>query len=77
MTRKYTDEEVQDLAASYALGILSREEKAKFEAMLKKDSRASLHLEYFKEIMEDLAYNTEPEEEPRGLEERFFAQVDE
>lgn len=72
MTRKYTDEEIQELAASYALELLINEEKAEFEAMLKQDSRASVHLEYFKEIIEDLTYNSAPIEEPKRLEERLF-----
>lgn len=77
MAPKYTEEDIQELAASYALGILGSEEKAEFEAMLKGGSSASAHLDYFNEIMKDLTYNTEPLEEPEGLEERFFAQIDE
>lgn len=56
---------------------MSDEEKAVFEAMLKEDGPASLHLDYFNEIVEDLAYSTELLEEPAGLEERFFAQIEE
>jgi anti-sigma-K factor RskA len=75
MKRKYTDEEIQELAASYVLDLLSYKEKAEFESMLRQDSRASVHFEYFKEIMEDLTYNTEPLEEPKGLEERLFEYI--
>ncbi len=75
MAQKYTDEDIQDLAASYALGILSEEEKAEFEVMLKEDSQASVHLEYFKEIVDDLTYNTKPQGEPPGLEEKLFAEI--
>ncbi len=77
MSQKYTDEEIQDLAASYALGVLGDEDKAAFEAMLKEDGTASVHLDYFNEIMEDLTYNTEPLEEPKGLEEKLFTQISE
>ena len=75
MARKYTDEDIKDLAASYALGTLSEEERAEFEAMLKEGSQASVHLDYFKEIVHDLTYNTEPMEEPSGLEEKLFAKI--
>lgn len=75
MAQKYTDEDIQDLAASYALGKLSEEEKAEFEAMLKEGSQASVHLDYFKEIVDDLTYNTEPMEEPSRLEEKLFAKI--
>lgn len=75
MSQKYTDEEIQDLAASYALGVLGEEDKAVFEAMLKQDGSASAHLDYFNEIMEDLTYNTEPLDEPKGLQQRFFSQI--
>ena len=75
MSQKYTDEEIQNLAASYALGVLSEEDKAVFEAMLKVDGPAVVHLDYFKEIVEDLTYNTEPQEEPQGLEERLFNEI--
>jgi len=76
MSQKYTDEDIQELAASYALGILGSKEKAEFEAMLKGGGPASAHLDYFKDIMEDLTYNTEPMEEPAGLEGRLFAQIE-
>jgi anti-sigma-K factor RskA len=75
MTRKYTDEEIQELAASYVLDLLSYKEKAEFESMLKGDGPASAHLDYFNEIMEDLTYNIEPLEEPKGLEERLFEYI--
>ena len=75
MAQKYTDEDIQELAASYVLGILGSEEKAEFEAMLKGDGPASAHLDYFKEIMEDLTYNTVPMEEPVGLEKRLFSKI--
>jgi anti-sigma factor ChrR (cupin superfamily) len=77
MPQKHTDEDIQELAASYALGILSDEEKAEFEAMLKGDGPASAYLQYFNEIVGDMTYNTEPLAEPKGLEERLFAQIEE
>ena len=77
MAQKYNDKEIQELAACYALGTLSDEDKAVFEVMLKQDSQASAHLDYFKEIMEDLTYNTEPLEEPSSLEEKLFAEIQE
>lgn len=76
MSQKYTDEEIQDLAASYALGVLSDEEKAEFEALLKDEGAAAVHLQYFKDIVNDLSYNTEPLKEPAGLEKRLFAQIE-
>ena len=75
MAPKYTEEDIQELAASYALGILGSEEKAEFEAMLKGGSSASSHLDYFKEIMEDITYSTEPLKEPTGFEGRLFARI--
>ena len=75
MSQKYTDKEIQNLAASYALGVLGEEDKAVFEAMLQQDGPAATHLDYFKEIVEDLTYNTEPLEEPQGLRERLFNEI--
>ncbi|GJM15772.1 MAG: hypothetical protein DHS20C13_10990 [Thermodesulfobacteriota bacterium] len=75
MSQKYTDEEIQDLAASYALGVLGDEDKAVFEAMLKENGSASVHLDYFNEIMEDVTYSTEPRKEPRGLEDKLFTKI--
>jgi len=72
MANKYTDEEIQELAASYAMGILGSEDKALFEIILTWDNRASFYLEYFNEIMEELSYDSAPLEEPQGLEERLF-----
>ncbi|MEQ9619881.1 MAG: cupin domain-containing protein [Deltaproteobacteria bacterium] len=76
MSQKYTDEEIQNLAASYALGVLSEEEKAEFEALLKDEVAANAHLQYFKDIVNDISYNTEPLKEPEGLEKRLLGQIE-
>ena len=77
MSQEYTDEQIQDLAASYALGTLSEEDKAIFEAMLKENGPASVHLNYFNEIIEDITHSTQPIEEPNGLEDKLFTRIQE
>ncbi len=76
MARKYTREEIRDLAASYALGNLSDAEKKEFEELLRqRDGTIERDLKSFAEIVEYLLYHAEPLKEPDGLEKRLFAQI--
>ena len=76
MTRKYTKDEIRDLAVSYALGNLSDAEKREFEALLRKrDGSIEKELKTFAEVVEYLLYDAGPLEEPEGLEKRLFAQI--
>lgn len=76
MTRKFTKDEIRDLAASYALGNLSDSEKKEFEELLRKrDGSIEKELKAFAEVVEYLLYNAGPLEEPEGLEKRLFARI--
>ena len=72
----YTDKEIQDLAASYAMGLLSDEEKAEFETMIKQSGTAAAHHEHFKAIVEYLSYCAEAMKEPESLHGRLFSLID-
>ena len=76
MTRKYTKDEIRELAASYALGNLGDAEKKEFEELLReRDGSIEKELKAFTEVVEYLLYGAGPVEEPAGLEERLFSQI--
>ena len=53
MSRKYTKDEIKDLAASYALGNLSAAEKKEFEELLRsRDGSIEKELGTFAEVVE-------------------------
>ena len=73
MKRKYTDKEIQELAASYSLGNLGEEEKREFETLLGSgDENASKVLESFAEVLGFLNHTPAPLTEPPGLRSRLF-----
>ena len=76
MSRKYTKDEIKDLAASYALGNLSPEEKKEFEELLRgRDRSIEKELKAFAEVVDYLLYDAGPRNEPEGLEERLYARI--
>ncbi len=73
MTRKYTKDEIRDLAASYALGNLGDAEKKEFERLLReRDGSIEKELKTFTDVVEYLLYDAAPLEVPAGLEGRLF-----
>lgn len=76
MGRKYTKDEIKDLAASYALGNLGAAEKKEFEELLRgRDGSIDKELKTFAEVVEYLLYDAGQKSEPEGLEERLFARI--
>ena len=76
MSRKYTKEEIRELAASYALGNLGVAEKKEFEELLRgRDGSIEKELKTFEEVVEYLFYDAGQQMEPDGLEERLFAGI--
>ncbi|MEW6145579.1 MAG: cupin domain-containing protein [Thermodesulfobacteriota bacterium] len=76
MARKYTKDEIRELAASYALGNLSDAEKKEFEELLRnRDGSIEKELKTFEEVVEHLLYDAGSMEGPKGLEERLFSQI--
>jgi anti-sigma factor ChrR (cupin superfamily) len=76
MARKYTKDEIRELAASYALGNLSDAEKKEFEELLRnREGSIEKELKTFEEVVEHLLYDAGSVEGPKGLEERLFSQV--
>ena len=76
MTRKYTKDEIRDLAASYALGNLGDAEKKEFEELLReRDGSIEKELKTFTEVVEYLLYDAAPLQVPAGLEGRLFAKI--
>ena len=77
MKDKYTKEEIQDLAASYSLGLLEKEEKDEFEQLLSKgDATAIKELDEFNNINEHLHYNFDTIKEPPGLKNRVLKDIE-
>jgi anti-sigma factor ChrR (cupin superfamily) len=76
MTRKYTKDEIRELAASYALGNLSDAAKKEFEELLRKRDRSiEKELKTFEEVFEHLLYDAGPMGEPEGLEGRLLDRI--
>lgn len=76
MSRKFTKDDIRELAASYAVGNLSDEEKKEFEELLRnRDGSIEKELKAFEEVVEYLLYEAGPLGEPEGLEKRLFAKI--
>ncbi len=78
MGPKYSPKKVQELAASYALGVLDEKELDEFERLLREGHKScETDLQTFNEVVNWLGYNIPLASPPPGLKERLLSKIGE
>lgn len=73
---KYSKKEIQDLAASYALGILAKKDRSKFKSILSEgDITDENELRGFRQVVNQLGFNSPQVKPPENLKEKLLTAV--
>jgi len=76
MGKKHTNREIQELSASYALGVLDLKDANDFEKVLKgKNKYALSELQSFRDVVNQLGFGVNPLVPPSKLKKRLFQNV--